>query len=576
MDGTPFGRYRLVELLGRGGMGEVWRAFDTDTDRMVAVKVLSAHLAADPEFQQRFRREAKAAAMLNEPHVVPIHHFGVIDERLYVDMRFIEGRDLQTLLNDGPMGIPRAVSIVEQIGMALDAAHEAGLIHRDVKPSNILVAKRDFAYLIDFGIARAASETGLTATGNAIGTWAYMAPERISGTTDVDARSDVYALACVLHECLTSQKPYPGTTFERLAGAHLFTPPPRPTELRPDLPDAFDAVIARGMAKDPKERYQTTMELTAAAMAAATTSSAAVTKQAAPPDIPDQKTLVIETLSVRPPPPPPVYVAPVQPPAAWPHQIRWSRPGDWVTVATRGDDHFGMVGRVVSVDDVASPDGLDVIVEFHGDAEPYAFRHDELQPAQAPPTSKITPAPTTGDFWMDVGIDPIRIITESGSLLTLRCYFDDALFLGSRRHIDVFRSERALRRYLAENEANDMSSVSTYAAVANAAMDGSLRVGDVPDNCVYVLTGLADDIAAGANSVDYAQLELAVELLTEVAQYVRSSLVEQYLRKGQPLGDLVDAVLVPKPNPRRLPSREAAEQWRALADFLESRLRHHR
>ena len=197
MEGTPFGRYRLLTLLGRGGMGEVWRAHDTAIGRVVALKLLPPHLAGDQVFQERFRREAYAAAALNEPHVVPIHNFGEIDGRLYVDMRLVEGADLQTMLSDGPLEAARAVMIVEQVATALDAAHQIGLVHRDVKPHNILVAKFDFAYLIDFGIARAADQTGLTSTGSTIGTWAYMAPERFS-SGKADARADIYSLACVL------------------------------------------------------------------------------------------------------------------------------------------------------------------------------------------------------------------------------------------------------------------------------------------------------------------------------------------------------------------------------------------
>src|SRR6201988_3292750 len=201
-DGTPFGRYRLIELLGRGGMGEVWRAHDTVIDRVVAVKVLPSHLADDENFAQRFRREAHAAARLNNPHVIPIHNSGEIDGRLYVDMRLIEGRDLQTVLADGPMDPARAVRIIEGVAKALHAAHKVGLVHRDVKPSNILLDADEFAYLIDFGIARAADETRLTKSGT-IGTFAYIAPERLNPQTEEDARADIYSLACVLYEALT-------------------------------------------------------------------------------------------------------------------------------------------------------------------------------------------------------------------------------------------------------------------------------------------------------------------------------------------------------------------------------------
>ena len=267
--GTPFGRYQLIELLGRGGMGEVWRAFDTATQRVVAVKVLPAQLAADPTFEQRFRREAFTAAGLNNPHIVPIHNFGEIDGKLYVDMRLIEGEDLERTLARGPLEPERAVTIVEQISSALNAAHRVGLVHRDVKPSNILVSEEDFAYLIDFGIARGAGETKLTATGNVVGTWAYMAPERFS-TGISDARSDIYALACVLYECLTSSTPFPGDSVEQQIAGHLTIPPPRPSISRPHLSPELDAVIATGMAKDPAERYGTTTELAQAARTAVT------------------------------------------------------------------------------------------------------------------------------------------------------------------------------------------------------------------------------------------------------------------------------------------------------------------
>jgi serine/threonine-protein kinase len=182
-------------------------------------------------------------------------------------MRLIEGRDLLTLLAEGPLDPARAVMIIEQVAKALHAAHKVGLVHRDVKPSNILIADDDFAYLIDFGIARAADETALTSTGGMIGTWHYMAPERFS-TGEVDARSDIYALACVLHECLTGSHPFPGASLEQQFAAHLTAPPPQPSITLPGVPQQFDTVIATGMAKDPDERYPTTVALARAARAA--------------------------------------------------------------------------------------------------------------------------------------------------------------------------------------------------------------------------------------------------------------------------------------------------------------------
>ncbi|WP_231382723.1 serine/threonine-protein kinase, partial [Mycobacterium simiae] len=251
-------------------MGQVYRAYDTSTDRIVALKVLPAHLAEDSEFQQRFRREARIAASLNDPHMVPIHSYGEIDGRLYVDMRLIEGRDLLQYIRDhgGRLDPQRAVAVIEQVAAALDTAHEVGLIHRDIKPSNILVTNREFVYLIDFGLARTAADTALTQSGHTMGTMAYMAPERFRGMTD--HRADVYALACVLYECLTGRLPYPGDTFEEQLNAHLNTPPPRASFTAPGVPPALDDVIARGMAKDVDSRYQSAIEFAEAAKAALT------------------------------------------------------------------------------------------------------------------------------------------------------------------------------------------------------------------------------------------------------------------------------------------------------------------
>ncbi|WP_082930031.1 serine/threonine-protein kinase PknH/PknJ [Mycobacterium sp. 1164966.3] len=270
MDEVEFGRYRLIELLGRGGMGEVWRAHDTETDRVVALKLLPPNLSEDEEFQRRFRREAHAAARLSDPHVIPIHHYGEIDGRLYVDMRLIEGRDLQSVLADGPLDPVRAVRIIGQVAEALHAAHKVGLLHRDIKPSNILLNENDFAYLIDFGIARALDETRMTKSGYMLGTFQYIAPERLDTAGEEDARADIYSLACVLYECLIGDPPFSANTMARLVAAHLNTPPPRPSINRPEVPAQVDEVIATGMAKNPDDRYATTVELADAAAEAIT------------------------------------------------------------------------------------------------------------------------------------------------------------------------------------------------------------------------------------------------------------------------------------------------------------------
>lgn len=270
MNATPFGHYRLQKLIGQGGMGEVYQAYDTKTDRVVALKVLPHHMAQDETFQARFRRESQAAAGINDPHVVPIHGFGEFDGRLYLDMRLIEGRNLGTMLQetDKPLGAAFAVMIVEQVANGLDAAHRLGLIHRDIKPSNILITDKDFVYLIDFGLVRTAGEQGLTTAGSTLGTLAYMAPERFEGG-EVDARSDIYALTCVLYECLTGSRPYPADSLEQQIAGHMVSPIPRPSDVDPRLA-AFDEVVAKGMAKKPAKRFQSAGELADAARRALT------------------------------------------------------------------------------------------------------------------------------------------------------------------------------------------------------------------------------------------------------------------------------------------------------------------
>ncbi|MFX0575132.1 protein kinase domain-containing protein [Nocardia nepalensis] len=266
--GTRFGPYELRALLGRGGMGEVYEAYDAVKDRVVAVKLLPIGLAGDPRFEQRFRHESRVAARLAEPHIVPIHDWGEIEGVLYIDMRLVRGSDLRSVLRDkGPLSPARAVGIIEQVAAALDAAHAEGLVHRDVKPANILVTPSDFAYLADFGIARSENDPSVTATGQAIGSYSYIAPERFD-VTPIGGTADVYSLACVLFECLTGAQPFPSDGMSSLIRAHLSTPPPRPTTKRAGLPAALDEVIARGMAKEPADRYPTAGALAAASRAA--------------------------------------------------------------------------------------------------------------------------------------------------------------------------------------------------------------------------------------------------------------------------------------------------------------------
>lgn len=263
------GRYRLDELLGSGGSAEVWRAHDTVADRTVALKVLAPVLTADPEYRRRFEREARAASLLHGPHVVAVHTYGELEGRLFIDSEFVDGLDIEALLEwEGPMAPDAAVDLIAQIATALDEAHAAGLIHRDVKPQNIIVAPDDIAYLIDFGTALQDGQTAITQAGMLVGTPAYMAPERFDGT--VSTRSDIYSLACVLYECLTGERPFRLRNPAQLMRAHLERTPEPPSTLAPAVSAALDAVIARGLAKNPDERYSTAGEFAAAARAALT------------------------------------------------------------------------------------------------------------------------------------------------------------------------------------------------------------------------------------------------------------------------------------------------------------------
>lgn len=252
--GSKFGKYEIRQLLGEGGMGEVYAAYDTNKGRTVALKILTDRYAGDETFRARFLRESRAAAILQEPHVIPIHDWGEINDVLYIDMRLVQGQTLHEMLNKGALEPERATDIIRQIASALDAAHAAGLVHRDVKPQNIIVTPDDFAYLVDFGIAEARGDTHLTMVGYTVGSFDYMAPERF-GDEEATSAVDVYSLACVLYEALTGAKPFPVHSAEQAIRAHVSSPPPRPSAVNPRVPASFDEVIARGMAKHPDDRY---------------------------------------------------------------------------------------------------------------------------------------------------------------------------------------------------------------------------------------------------------------------------------------------------------------------------------
>ena len=270
--GTIIGGYRIEDVAGEGGMGVVYRATQLGLERHVALKLITPDLGGDEEFRERFKRESKTAASIEHPNVIPVHEAGEAEGRLFISMRYIEGTDLRAMiLSDGRLEPARAARILSQVAAALDAAHAHGLVHRDIKPANVLIASQDgadHAFLTDFGLTKqSGSQSGLTRTGTWVGTLDYIAPEQILGG-QVDARSDVYALGCVLFHMLTGQIPYQRDSDVAKLWSHMNDPPPRLSEVAPELSKQLDLVIGRAMAKDPDDRYPSASDFARAVEAA--------------------------------------------------------------------------------------------------------------------------------------------------------------------------------------------------------------------------------------------------------------------------------------------------------------------
>jgi serine/threonine protein kinase len=272
---TDFAAYHVEALLGRGGMSEVYRASNPRLDNTIVLKLLARELTEDRAFRERFVRESRLAASLNHPNVVPIFDAGEWEGLPYIAMRYVDGPDLKQLLEErGPLAPDYALSVVAQVAAALDCAHEKGLVHRDVKPGNILIDEKagdgslPHVYLADFGVAKhRQSHSGLTSKGHYVGTIDYVAPEQIEGRP-LSAATDVYSLGCVLFESLTGKPPFDHDSDVAMIFAHLSEAPPAPSSQRPELPAALDAVIAKALAKQPEERYGSCRELVGAARAA--------------------------------------------------------------------------------------------------------------------------------------------------------------------------------------------------------------------------------------------------------------------------------------------------------------------
>ncbi len=265
--GSTFAGYRIDGILDRGGMGVVYKATDVDLDRTVALKIIAPEHTQNADAVTRFKAEARLAASLEHPNIVPIHRGGDFEGVLYLAMRFVPGTNLRHIIDRGQLDLDRVQRVMRSIASALDAAHERGLVHRDVKPANILISgegSREQTYLTDFGLTKKlGSPQSLTRTGAWVGTPDYVAPEQIQAGM-VDGRADIYSLGCVLYEMLTGSVAYPKDNDMAKLWAHVQDPPPSPSLKRPDLVPAFDEVVAKATAKDPADRYVTASELAAA------------------------------------------------------------------------------------------------------------------------------------------------------------------------------------------------------------------------------------------------------------------------------------------------------------------------
>jgi hypothetical protein len=260
--GSTFAGYRIERLIDRGGMGVVYLADDRRLRRKIALKLIASERAADPAYRHRFLLESELLGELEHPNIVTIHAAGEWHGQLYLAMRYVDGMSLARLLaTRGPLDLRTTFELIQQVGDALDAAHARGIVHRDVKPANVLVSRHGRVYLGDFGLTRrTTSESDLTSTGVIVGTVGYMAPERFTGEAvdrSLANRVDVYALGCLLHACLTAREPFPRDSREATLWAHVHAPPPSPRAIRPELPVAIDEVVEVALAKDPADRYPT-------------------------------------------------------------------------------------------------------------------------------------------------------------------------------------------------------------------------------------------------------------------------------------------------------------------------------
>ncbi|SRR6266571_263441 len=382
LDQTLSGRYRVEQLLGSGGMAQVYRGTDTVLSRPVAIKVLSSDYAGDPAFVERFRREAQAAARLNHPTVVSVFDTGSDDGVHYIVMEFVSGQTLaEVLATEGPLPPERAAWVTARVAEALSFAHEAGLVHRDVKPGNVMLTERGDVKVMDFGIARAAAGPGqdLTETTSILGTAAYLSPEQAEGKP-VDPRSDIYSLGVVLYELLTGRAPFTGSTPVAVAYKHVTEEPTPPSAVQPGVPPAVEAIAMRALAKDPAQRYQSAERMRADLEAAAGGASAAAVP------IPDTERLDRDRTATLPPVVAPPARRPPSRRRAWPYVLAGLAVAALVALILVGTLSGG--GLPTRRGSHGTPSG-------HASSPPASPSHAATTPATtSPPTSSVQDAVT--------------------------------------------------------------------------------------------------------------------------------------------------------------------------------------
>jgi serine/threonine-protein kinase len=527
--GTELGGYRIERVIGRGGMSSVYLAEHVRLGRKVALKVLAPELAGSERFHDRFLRESKLAASIDHPNIVPIYDADEAEGVLYIAMRYVEGSDLKQAIRDsGGLEPLRTSAIVDQVASALDAAHARGLVHRDVKPANVLLTRDDHAYVSDFGLTkRAVSVSGLTETGQLIGTIDYVAPEQIKGDP-VDHRADVYSLGCLLFECLTGHAPYPRDIEVGVLWAHVETPPPSLTEERSDLPPEVDDVVALAMAKDPAERTETAGDVAAGFRSAFGLEAFPRGRVVLPRPKPKQTIRRRRKLI-------PAVVAGVVLIAA--AGVFLLTQGDGAGVAAPAPDSIAMIDATTNSFDQAVPVGEDPTgIAVGEDGDLWVINQgDSTVNRIDPETGELTPAKSTlgiptgvaageGAVWItngfgsasgtqvvtvDPGTESVELAFPSGNAKAIVVAFDSIWLADSDRDLVL--------RYDPEDPAAGPIEIPTDEDATESAVPRFLAVGSGSASGIWVVNELGDTVVRIDPETNEEALRIDVESPTAVA-----------------------------------------------------------